>query len=361
MSGGDFHSAFRPSAPWREEEPLECTMVIPEAPGVASFCFRAPSGAWFDHAPGQFLTLELPLPTGTVHRTFTISSSPSRPLSITITVKAQEVSLGTRWMLDHLTPGTRVRAFGPAGVFTLPDAAPRKYLFISAGSGITPMLAMTTWIWDSGFEPDIAFVHCARRPQDLIFRQRLEHMASRTPGLKLHWVVKEDDPYRTWTGYRGRFNQLMLGLMAPDYLDREVFCCGPESFMQSVRDMLNALGYDMARYHQESFHAPAATEAEVPEIDDVVPSDDRTAELHFTASGVTATCRETDTVLTVARASGLNIPSGCTFGVCGTCKVRKTEGEVVMVHSGGIADEDIEAGYILACCSRPIGRVSVEI
>ncbi len=131
--------------------------------------------------------------------------------------------------------------------------------------------------------------------------------------------------------------------------------------MQSVRDMLNALGYDMERYHQESFHAPAATEAEVPEIDDVVPSDDRTAELHFAASGVTATCRETDTVLTVARASGLNIPSGCTFGVCGTCKVKKTAGEVVMVHSGGIADEDIEAGYILACCSRPIGRVSVEI
>ncbi|WP_126977657.1 hybrid-cluster NAD(P)-dependent oxidoreductase [Frigidibacter oleivorans] len=350
---------FRPAQPWRDSEPLELTMVIPEAPDVASFCFRAPSGAYFDHVPGQFLTLELPVPGGTVHRTYTISSSPSRPLSLTITVKAQEGSVGTRWMLDRLKPGMRIKAFGPGGDFTLPDEKPRRYLMISAGSGITPMMAMTTWIWDSGHQPDICFIHAARRPQDLIFRQRLEHMASRTPGLKLHWVVKDDDDYRTWTGYRGRFNALMLGLMAPDYLEREVFCCGPESFMTSVREMLASLGYDMANYHQESFHAPVEEATDVPE--DVVPSDDRMAEVEFSSSGVTATCRETDTILTVARASGLNIPSGCTFGVCGTCKVMKAEGEVVMVHSGGISEEDVEEGYILACCSRPIGRVVVEV
>ena len=66
-------------------------------------------------------------------------------------------------------------------------------------------------------------------------------------------------------------------------------------------------------------------------------------------------------VLAVARASGLNIPSGCTFGLCGTCKIMKTEGEVHMVHNGGISDEDIEEGYILACCSNPIGKVVVEV
>lgn len=352
-------TAFRPAAPWRDSEPLECTMVIPEAPDVATFCFRAPSGAWFDHAPGQFVTLELPVPGGVVHRTYTISSSPSRPLSLSVTVKAQPDSVGTRWMLDHLKPGMTIRAFGPAGVFTLPDAKPRKYLFISAGSGITPMMAMTTWVWDTGLAPDIAFITCAKRPQDLIFRQRLEHMASRTPGLKLHFVVDQDDPYRTWTGYRGRFNALMLGLMAPDYLEREVFCCGPESFMQSVRDMLNSLGFDMAHYHQESFQAPAEEAAELPQ--DVVPSDDRAAQVHFAASGVTADCRETDTLLQIAKSSGLNIPSGCTFGVCGTCKVKKTSGEVHMVHNGGIADEDIEAGYVLACCSKPIGNVTLDL
>ena len=66
-------------------------------------------------------------------------------------------------------------------------------------------------------------------------------------------------------------------------------------------------------------------------------------------------------VLAVAKANGLNIPSGCTFGLCGTCKIRKTKGEVHMVHNGGISDDDIEEGYILACCSHPIGAVSVEV
>lgn len=357
---GSAPRGFR-AEPWRQDEPLECVMVIPEAPDVASFCFRAPSGAWFDYAPGQFLTLELPLPGGPVHRTFTISSSPSRPVSITITVKAQPGSLASRWMIDSLKPGDRIHAAGPAGVFHLEAHPAQKYLFISAGSGVTPMMAMTTWLWDSGIQPDVTFIQVARRPSDIIFRQRLEQMASRTPGLKLHFVVKEEDIYRVWTGYRGRFNQLMLGLMAPDYLDREVFCCGPDGFMQSVRDMLNALGFDMDHYHQESFGAPVSTPAEAPLIDDVVPREDALAEVVFTASGVSATCTETDTLLAVAKGAGLNIPSGCTFGVCGTCKVKRTAGEVHIVHNGGISEEDIAEGYVLACCSRPLGRVEIEI
>ena len=65
--------------------------------------------------------------------------------------------------------------------------------------------------------------------------------------------------------------------------------------------------------------------------------------------------------MAVARANGLNIPSGCTFGLCGTCKIRKTAGEVHMVHNGGISDEDIADGYILACCSNPLGRIAVTV
>ena len=80
---------------WKDDEKLECVSVVPDGPDVVSFSFRSPSGAWFDYRPGQFLTLELPLPGGTIHRTYTISSSPSRPLSITLTVKAAGASVGT--------------------------------------------------------------------------------------------------------------------------------------------------------------------------------------------------------------------------------------------------------------------------
>lgn len=349
---------------WQDGEMLECVSVIPEMPNTASFTFRAPSGALFSYDPGQFLTLEIPAPDqpgGVVHRTYTISSSPSRPRSISITAKAQADSIGTRWMLDNLKPGMRIRAIGPAGLFTNVSTKKRKSLFISAGSGITPMMSMTTCMWDEGGDLDIVFINCAKRPSEIIFRQRLEHMASRTPGLDLKFVVEEPDPYRPWTGYQGQFNQLMLGLMAPDYLEREVYCCGPEPFMQAVREALSGLGYDMEMYHQESFGAPVETEADMPELEDVVLDDDSKAEILFATSGVTAKVAETDTILAAARSVGLNIPSGCTFGVCGTCKVKKTTGEVHMVHNGGISDDDIEAGYILACCSNPIGKVEVEV
>ena len=76
---------------WSDDEMLECVSVIPEVPNTATFTFRAPSGALFDFLPGQFLTLEIPAPGAVVHRTYTISSSPSRPLSISITAKAQVV------------------------------------------------------------------------------------------------------------------------------------------------------------------------------------------------------------------------------------------------------------------------------
>ena len=347
--------------PWDASEPLECVAVVPEAPDVVTFSFRAPSGAWFDYLPGQFVTLALPLPGGTVHRTYTLSSSPSRPLSVSITVKAQPGSAGSRWMIDTLRPGMRLDAHGPAGLFSFQQHPADKYLLISAGSGITPMMSMIGSMFDHGEAADVALIACARTPAQIVFRRRLELMASRLPSLKLHFVVAADDPFEVWTGYRGHFNPLMLGLMAPDYLEREVFCCGPEGFMQSVRETLVSLGHDSARYHQESFHAPIETPADAPPLDDVVPREDAMAEILFTESAVTATCNETDTVLAVARSAGLGIPSGCTFGVCGTCKVRKLAGEVHMVHSGGISDDDVAAGYILACCSQPLGKVEIAV
>ncbi|WP_102109250.1 2Fe-2S iron-sulfur cluster-binding protein [Kandeliimicrobium roseum] len=338
-----------------------CCAVVPEAPNTATFSFVSPSGRQFRYEPGQFVTLELPVPGGTLWKTYTISSSPSRPLTLGVTVKAQAASIGTRWMLDHLKPGMQIKATGPAGIFTLPRREKKKYLFISAGSGITPSLSMTTYLYDRGTDSDVTFVHCAQRPQDIICRQRLEQMASRVPSIRLFFIVEQDDPYRVWTGLRGRLNQLMIGLIAGDYLEREVYCCGPEPFMDAVREMLIALGYDMERYHQESFVAPVKKEEQLPQHDDVVPDEEASASVTFARSDVAADCKETDTVLAVARTAGIVIPSGCTFGVCGTCKIRKIAGEVHMVHNGGISEDDIAAGYILACCSKPMGAIEVDV
>lgn len=345
---------------WSDAEPIQCCSVVPEAPNTATFSFVAPSGAQFRYLPGQFLTLELPVPEGSVWNTYTISSSPSRPMTLSVTVKAQKDSVGTRWMLDHLRPGMQIKAIGPAGLFTLPTKAKEKYLFISAGSGVTPSLSMTTYLFDRGTDIDVCLIHCAQHPRDIIGRQALEQLASRVPTIRLFFIVEEDDPYEVWTGLRGRINQLAIGLIAGDYLEREVYCCGPEPFMDAVREMLIALGYDMERYHQESFSTPVKDEEQSPDLDDVVPDEEASASITFAQSEVKATCTETDTVLAVARNAGIIIPSGCTFGVCGTCKVRKKAGEVHMVHNGGITDRDIDNGFILACCSKPIGAVEID-
>ncbi|MDE2384350.1 MAG: hybrid-cluster NAD(P)-dependent oxidoreductase [Alphaproteobacteria bacterium] len=343
---------------WNDSEELECVTRTPEAPNVVTFSFQSPSGALFNHLPGQFVTLELPLPSGTIYRTYTISSSPSRPTALTVTVKAQGGSLGTRWMLDHLHKGMRIRARGPAGKFSTAHYPAKKHLFISAGSGITPMVAMTTWMYDSGREPDIIFINCAQRPSDIVLRGPMEFMATRIVGLDIKWVVEEADPFRPWTGYKGRFNQIMLGLMAPDYLEREVFCCGPEPFMRSVREALEGLGFDMGHYHQESFQAEPEQADDTPA--DVFPDHKNISEITFSRSGKSVRCSEGDTVLAVAKSAGFVIPSGCSMGICGTCKVHKTDGNVHMVHNGGITDEDIAEGYILACCSKPLGNVTVD-
>ncbi|WP_157944641.1 hybrid-cluster NAD(P)-dependent oxidoreductase [Mangrovicella endophytica] len=349
--------------PWNDKvQVLECVAVLPETQDCKTFSFQSTEPSWFRYTPGQFVTLELPVGPVPALRTYTLSSSPSRPLSIAVTVKAQRDSVATRWMLDNLKVGDRLKAFGPSGTFSFHNHPAEKYLFISAGSGITPMMSMTRWLYDYARHTDISFINCARRPSEIIFRAELERMATRDPNIKLAWIVEESDPYEVWPGFRGRINALMLELAVPDYRSREIFCCGPEPFMRNVREMLAAAGCDMARYHEESFHPSTEAEA-APIIVDGFGADaaETAAEIVFTRSGITAECTSADTVLQIARTAGLNIPSGCQFGVCGTCKTRKLSGEVQMSHNGGILDEEVEEGFILACCSRPVGRIEVEI
>lgn len=346
---------------WNDKvQVLECVGVLPETPDVRTFSFQTPDDSWFRYAPGQFVTLELPTANGVVMRTYTLSSSPSRPFSVSVTVKAQADSVAGRWMFDNVREGVRLKAYGPSGTFTFHHHPADRYLFVSAGSGVTPMMSMTRWLYDYGRKADVKFVHCARAPSDIIFRRELELMTERVPEIDVTFIVERPDPHGVWTGYRGRINSLMLELIAPDYHDREVFCCGPAPFMQGVRDILNASGFAMARYHEESFQAPVEA-LDLTPIEDDLPKEGKGAVIRFAGAGFEVDCEETDTILQVAKANGLNIPSGCQFGVCGTCKTMKLSGVVHMVHNGGIRDDEIEDGYILACCSKPIGRVEVEV
>ncbi|MGV8936354.1 MAG: 2Fe-2S iron-sulfur cluster-binding protein [Allorhizobium sp.] len=337
---------------------LECVAWTPEAPDVMTFTFKADTpGHWFRYLPGQFVTLELPVGPEPVLRTYTLSSSPSRPYTIAVTVKAQKDSVGTRWMFDHLKPGMKIRAIGPLGDFSYVKHPGEKYLFISAGSGVTPMMSMTRDLGDREPDSDIAFIHCARSPNDIVFRWELEYKARYMPHFALGFIVEQLDRTQLWSGLKGWIDKAKVALLAPDFLDRTVFCCGPEPFMRTVREALSGAGFDMSRYHEETFQ-PVAPELPISIADTV--SDVKPVHVTFGLSGKQALCEPGYTLLQTARANGVRIAAACESGICGTCRVLKISGEVEMHHNGGILDDEIDEGYILACCSRPKGDVTIE-
>lgn len=152
----------------------------------------------------------------------------------------------------------------------------------------------------------------------LNFRQRLEGLAARVPGVQLRFTAKDVEPFAVWPGFRGQPNQIMPGLMAPGYLAREVLCGGPAPCMQAVRQMLQSLGHDRARQHEESFAAPQAQDVPI----DLAPAA-TAAEVPFARAGRAVATDGTETVLAVARKARLNIPFSGNFGLCGTCKVKR--------------------------------------
>ncbi|ANF88717.1 glycine-betaine demethylase subunit GbcB [Pseudomonas sp. M5A4_2d] len=345
---------------------VRCVKVIQETWDVRTFCFMADQPILFFFKPGQFVTLELEIEGQPIMRSYTISSSPSVPYSFSVTIKRVPGGRVSNWLHDTLHEGQELAVHGPVGLFNAIDFPSPKVLYLSGGVGITPVMSMARWFYDTNANVDMTFVHSARSPKDIIYHRELEHMASRIDNFSLHLICEKHGLGEPWAGYRGYLNHKMLELMVPDFLEREVFCCGPTPYMSAVKRLLEAAGFDMARYHEESFGATppearadaveqAEQAADAPEVD--------LADLHqveFIASGKSIRVAPGETVHAAAAKLGLLIPKACGMGICGTCKVMKLGGEVEMDHNGGITEEDEAEGYILSCCSVPKGDVRIE-
>lgn len=328
------------------DEELVCRAVLPVTRDVATFVLGPVPARLFSFQPGQYLTVTTPAGS----RCYTISSPPTRPHLLAITVKRSGAV--SKWLHDALRPGDRLAVSGPFGEFSCALHPAKSYLFLSAGSGITPLMSMTRTLTDLACAADVTFVHSARTPADLIFAAELTAMAAVSPRLRLAFVC-EDAP-GDWPGYRGRLSSAMLAAIAPDLLAREVFACGPDGYMASVRALLGDAGFGLGRYHEESFTFSRLADPLVPAVAGGAFS------VEFARSGRTVPCEPGMYILDAALRAGVTLPSSCGAGMCGTCKSTLVTGSVDMTHNGGIRPREIAARKILLCCSTPLEDLVID-
>lgn len=332
--------------------PLTCVAITDVTHDVKSFTFGLPDRAALCFDAGQYLTFGLDIDGAPVERCYTISSPPGQPTRPTITVKRVPGGPVSGWLHDRLRVGDRVQARGPLGCFSMATHPADKVLFLSAGSGITPLMSMVRDLRDRDDPTDIVFVHSARTPDDIIFRQELEEIAGR--GQVTVTVLCEDDfPSQRWNGPRGRLSLPAMLTAAPDLLDRDVFTCGPPPYMAAVRELLATVGADPARCHEESFVLGGSD-------DDAADGSGSIHRVELRRSGRVVECGDTSTILAAAAQAGLSLASSCGEGMCGTCKSTLLSGSVDMRPAGGIRQREIDQDKILLCCSTPLEDLVID-
>jgi ferredoxin-NADP reductase len=321
-----------------------CKSVREEAPRVRTFVLAPVDGARLRFRPGQFINVEIGQGPETTWRSFTLSSSPAAPGDeLEITVKKQ--GAGTGWLFENLGPGRTVRLEGPFGRFH-PVADQDPLLLVSAGSGATPMISILRMLADTADPRPVHYIHCASTETDLLFRQEVESLAAQRDGLTVDWLVTARDGRPDAAHWRRFSGQLTRA---------QVFCCGPEGFMSAVRRAHAEAGGEAGRWHEESFVAEAAVAA--------VPDPSAAADafpIRFEPAGVEVLCRAGETLLEAGLRAGLPLRSSCRKGMCSTCRLSRLSGEVDMRQDGGLFEDEVEAGDILACCSRPLGPVTLK-
>ncbi|MCH8844540.1 MAG: hybrid-cluster NAD(P)-dependent oxidoreductase [SAR324 cluster bacterium] len=375
---------------------VRCVEVIDDTHDVKTFRLIANPPVLFTFKPGQFLTLELQIDGKPVHRSYTISSTPSRPHALELTVKRVAGGRVSNWLHDNLHVGDSLSVKGPGGSFSFFDHPARKMLMISGGSGITPVMSMARWVCDTVADCDVVFLHAARTAADIIFRAELEMMDRRYANFHLFVTSSQAEPDQAPSELSGRITPEMVRKVAPDFAERTVYVCGPTGFMASARNIMKSLDHPMDNFHEESFGVSATetgrgrrhTKPGAPgSVLGLIPTPVRGARLRklvgdldleadaarsaappatpqdivvFAQSGKEIPGDEETTILELAQEHGVHIPSACLSGVCGTCKVRKTGGEVRAEASDGLEPDDVAAGYILTCVAWAKGRVVLD-
>ena len=351
---------------------VECVSITEVTHNVKSFELFAPWMARIDFEPGQYVTVRIP--ELELERCYSIASAPFGTNTFTLTIKRVDGGPVSSYLHDVLRVGDLVHVDGPYGLFSTSFHPSPKHLFVSGGSGLSPIMSMVRSLLarTDGSPADIVLIHNAATPADIIFRPELEQLAT-VPGVSVVTMCSRDSAAEVWAGRRGRITRETLAEVVPDLAERENFLCGPVDYMAAVRLMLDELSVMGNKVHEESFvFAQSPAERLARRSREPVPANVsggpamcggsplQSFGIDFTTSGKHVDCDPSTTVLDAAVEAGMVFPSSCEEGMCGTCKSVLVSGEVEMNHAGGIRPKEIAAGKFLPCCSTPLTDLVVE-
>jgi stearoyl-CoA 9-desaturase NADPH oxidoreductase len=324
--------------PLRSSTDLRARIVAihPETRDAATVVL-APGRGWRPHLPGQYVRLGVDVDGVRRWRTYSLTSPPHRADGrIAVTVKAIPEGLVSGELVRRARPGTVVQLGQAEGDFTLPAVRPAKVLFVTAGSGITPVMGMLRSSLDE--LADVTVVHAAPTADEVVFGGELRQLADRG---RLRLVERH-------TREHGRLGTAELERLVPDLRARETWACGPNELLDTLEAHWADLGL-ADRLHTERFRPRQ-----------VVAGDGGT--VRFSRTGRSVEADGATPLLDAGEGAGVLMPSGCRMGVCFGCVVPLNEGTVRDLRSGEVTTAAAGDGVLIqTCISAAAGPCDVEL
>jgi stearoyl-CoA 9-desaturase NADPH oxidoreductase len=300
-----------------------------------------PGYRWGGHQPGQYLRIGVDIKGVRHWRAYSLTSDPARKDGlISITVKNVDEGKVSPYLVRRGRPGAIVSLGGVEGEFLLPDSLPDKLLFVTAGSGITPIMSMLRHLDQSGELGDVVLLHSARKTDEVIFGDELRSLEKRHEGFVLHEQL---------TGDNGRMGPDDLDRLCPDWREREMFISGPN-------EMLDAFG---EHYEQAGVPDLVHMERFQPKLGLGDGEEGTGGEITFLNSDTKAESDGSQPILVAGEEAGLDLPYGCREGVCHTCVGELRSGLVRDLRTGKVHGEEGEV--IRTCIHAPEGPIEIEL